>query len=166
MPVGCADRHRVLFYHKVAEALGYDENTTLLPESGEVLGFSNRTFSVVDQITLKPQIIDGLGIGDVGPIVLADRKALGQSGIVVVVLPRRKSEFDLGHMQVISKGFVFMKDADEVVEFIKTESAKIASSREYKNDEQLKRLIEKRLSRKLYKIIRREPLIVPVILDL
>ena len=166
MPVGGADRHRVLFYHKVAEALGYDENTTLLPESGEVLGFSNRTFSVVDQITLKPQIIDGLGIGDVGPIVLADRKALGQSGIVVVVLPRRKSEFDLGHMQVISKGFVFMKDADEVVEFIKTESAKIASSREYKNDEQLKRLIEKRLSRKLYKIIRREPLIVPVILDL
>lgn len=166
MPVGGADRHRVLFYHHAEEELGYNENTTLLPEDGEVLGFKDGAWEVVDQITIKPQIIDGLGIGDVGPAVLSDRRALSQAGIVVVVMPRIKGEFDLKHMQVISKGFVFMQDADEVVSFIEQETAKIASSGEYKNDEQLKRLVEKRLARKLFKIIRREPLIVPVLLDM
>ena len=167
MPIGGADRHRVLFYHKVAEELGYDETNTLLPEDGEVLGFSNKSWTVTDKLTLRPQIIDGLGIGDVGPVVLSDRKVLGQSGIVVVVVPRVNSEFDLSRMHVISKGFVFMKNADEVVEFIKTKTAEVISNpKDYKNDAQLTQLIEKRLARKLFKIIRREPLIVPVILDL
>ena len=166
MPVGGADRHRVLFYHKVSDELGYNEKNTLLPESGEVLGFSKRSWSVVDQISIRPQIIDGLGIGDVGPTVLSDRKALGQAGIVVLVMPRFSGEFDLKNMQVISKGFVFMKDAEEVIQFIKTQAAAAVDSGEYKTDEQLMRLIEKRLARKLYKVIRREPLIVPVVLDL
>lgn len=166
MPVGGADRHRVLFYHHVSEELGYNETNTLLPEDGEVLGFSGGTWKVVDQLTIKPQIIDGLGVGDVGPTVLSDRRSLGQAGIVVVVIPRVGSEFDLKHMQVISKGFVFMKDAEEVITFIESQTAQIVSDGDYKNDEQLTRSIEKRLARKLFKIIRREPLIVPVILDM
>lgn len=166
MPVGGADRHRVLFYHRASEQLGYNDTNTLLPEDGEVIGFSGGTWKVVDQLTIKPQIIDGLGVGDVGPTVLSDRRSLGQAGIVVVVIPRIHSEFDLKHLQVISKGFVFMKDAQEVVTFIESQTAQIVSEGEYKNDEQLKRSIEKRLARKLFKIIRREPLIVPVILDM
>jgi len=166
MPVGGADRHRVLFSQHVSKELGYNESTTLLPNDGEVLGFSGGSWKIVDQLTIKPQIIDGLGVGDVGPTVLSDRRSLSQAGIVVVVLPRVKSQFDLKHMQVISKGFVFMKDAEDVVQFIESQTAKIVSDGEYKNDEQLKRNIEKRLSRKLFKIIRREPLIVPVILDM
>lgn len=166
MPVGGADRHRVLFYHRVSEELGYDETNTLLPESGEVLGFSGGSWNVVDQLTIKPQIIDGLGVGDVGPTVLSDRRSLSQAGIVVIVVPRVHDEFDLKHMQVISKGFVFMKDADEVIKFIETQTAQVISEGEYKNDEQLKRNIEKRLARKLFKIIRREPLIVPVVMDM
>lgn len=83
-----------------------------------------------------------------------------------MVMPRVNGEFDMKHMQVISKGFVFMQDADEVIAFIEQETAKLVTSGEYKNDEQLKRLVEKRLARKLFKIIRREPLIVPVLLDM
>ncbi len=167
MPVGGADRHRVLFYHKVATPLGYTQETTLLPETGEVLGFRDRTFSVVDSIMLRPQIIDGLGVGDVGPMVLSDRRTLGQSGIVVVVIPRRQREFDLKNMQIISRGFVFMQDAEEVISFIEREAASVVANPEgYNSDEQLVKLIEKRLARKLYKVIRREPMIVPVILDL
>ena len=132
-----------------------------------MLGFSNKSWTVTDKLSLRPQIVDGLGVGDVGPVVLSDRKVLGQSGIVVVVVPRVNSEFDLSRMHVISKGFVFMKNADEVVEFIKTKTAEVISNpKDYKNDAQLTQLIEKRLARKLFKIIRREPLIVPVILDL
>lgn len=167
MPVGGADRHRVLFFHKVAQPLGYTQNTTLLPETGEILGFRDGQFSVVDTVPLRPQIIDGLGVGDVGPMVLSDRRTLGQSGIVVVVMPRQDGEFELKNMQVISRGFVFMQDADEVISFIERETAGVVANKEgYNSDEQLVKLIEKRLSRKLYKVIRREPMIVPVILDL
>lgn len=167
MPIGGQDRHRVLFESVVARQLGYSQDAVLLPEEGEVLGFENGSVKVVDQITLRPQIVDGLGVGDVGPIVLSDRRTLGQAGMVVVVMPRSNGQIELEKLKVISKGFVFMKEADEVVEFIKQETANIVVDKKRPKDDQgLTRLIEKRLARKLYKIIRREPMIVPVILDL
>lgn len=167
MPIGGQDRHRVLFDTVVAEKLGYSQDAVLMPSTGEVLGFENGKVSVVDTITLKPQVVDGLGVGDVGPIVLSDRRMLGQAGMVVVVMPRFKGRLELDKIKVISKGFVFVKEADEVVQFIRQETAKIAADNKAPKDDQgLTKLIEKRLARKLYKIIRREPMIIPVILDL
>lgn len=166
MPVGGADRHRYKFYELVGSAQGYEENKILLPSSGEILGFENGQVHSVDTITLQAQIVDGLGIGDVGPVVLSDRRTLGQAGIVVVVVPRHRNEFLLKEMEVVSRGFIFMKDAEEVVEFIKQTVAEIvAESKGQTKDDELRRLIERRLSRKLYKIIQREPMIVSVILD-
>ncbi len=165
LPVGGADRHRYKFFEMVAKPLGFTEKQVLLPESGEILGFEQGNVSPVDTISLQPQIVDGLGIGDVGPIVLSDRRTLGQSGIVVVVIPRHKKEFLLKEVAVVSRGFIFMKDAEEVVEFIKQTVAEIISENEQVKDDEVRRVIERRLSRKLYKIIQREPMIVPVILD-
>jgi len=78
----------------------------------------------------------------------------------------RKNGFDLRKTSVVSKGFIFMKDAQEVVEFIKQSVGEIVTKEGKKKDDDLKRMIERRLSRKLYKIIKREPLIVSVILDI
>ncbi len=168
MPVGGADRHRYKFFELVAQPLGYTQDKVLLPESGEILAFENQIVSSLDTINLQPQIVDGLGIGDVGPVVLSDRRTLGQAGIVVVVIPRHKRDFLLREVSVVSRGFIFMKDAEEVVEFIKQTVAEIISENTKANfkDEELRRIIERRLSRKLYKIIQREPMIVPVILDI
>lgn len=166
MPVGGADRHRYKFFEMVAKPLGFTEQQVLIPESGEILGFQNGTVHSIDTLNLQPQIVDGLGIGDVGPIVLSDRRTLGQAGIVVVVIPRSGKEFLLKEVAVVSRGFIFMKDAEEVVEFIKQTVAEIISENKGQvKDEEVRRVIERRLSRKLYKIIQREPMIVPVILD-
>ena len=166
MPVGGADRHRYKFFEMVAKPLGYAQDKVLLPESGEILGFENGNVNSIETINLQPQIVDGLGIGDVGPIVLSDRRTLGQAGIVVVVIPRHGKEFLLGEVAVVSRGFIFMKDAEEVVEFIKQTVAEIISeNKKPVKDEEIRRIVERRLSRKLYKIIQREPMIVPVILD-
>lgn len=166
LPVGGADRHRYLFAEKVAAPLGYHDQTVLLPETGQVLEIDQNGARVVDVLTLQAQIVDGLGVGDVGPVVLSDRRTLGQSGIVVVVVPRTKKEYLLREIAVVSRGFIFMREAEEVVEFIKQTVAGIIDSNEgSKKDEELRRTIEKRLSRKLYKIIQREPMIVPVLLD-
>ncbi len=166
MPVGGADRHRVKFLEFVAEPSGYDSKHVLIPENGEIIGFSGGSASVVETIVLKPQLIDGLGIGDVGPMVLSDRRSLAEAGMVVVVIPRAQGQFDLQRMEIVSRGFIFMKEADDVIKFIEENVAQTIkdSDRDVKDDE-LKRSIERRLSRKLYKVIQREPVVIAVFLD-
>lgn len=167
MPIGGEDRHRAKFREYVAQSLGYTKDKTLTPKNGEILGFHDGEVKVVDSIVIKPRTVDGLGIGDVGPAVLADRRLMSQSGMIVLILPRIKGRFDLGGVQVVSKGFVFMQEARDVIDFIKKETADIVHSMGKKRggDEVLRKQLENRLGRKLYKIIRREPMIIPVILD-
>ncbi len=166
LPIGGADRHRYLFSQAVIESGAMHENQVLLPDSGEIIGFSDGNVRSIDRLTLQPQVVDGLGVGDVGPVVLSDRRALSEAGMVVVVIPRHKNEFLLRDMTVVSRGFIFMREAQEVIEFMKQTVAEIiAEQGDRTKDDDIKRTIEKRLARKLYKIIKREPLIVAVILD-
>lgn len=165
MPIGGNDRHRYKFWELAAQPLGFDARQVLIPLEGEVLGFSNGKPSVIETINLQPQIVDGLGIGDVGPVVLSDRLALGQSGIVVVVIPKTKGELQLDQINVVSRGFIFMREATEVIDYIKEATATIITNASEKSgkkpaEDDLERMIEKRLSRKLYQIIKREPMIV------
>jgi len=165
MPMGGADRHRALFKKTVALPLGYEDWQVLMPKSGQVLGIDQESIKVIDEVVLTKRTIDGLGIGDVGPIVLSDRLNLSKAGIIVLLLTRTKKGIDLNNIRVVSRGFVFMKEADEVIKFIKEHSASIIRDLGPKaKDEELKRRLEKRLARRLFKVIRREPLIVPVIL--
>lgn len=166
LPIGGADRHRVKFIEFVAEPLGYNSKQVLIPNSGEILGFSGGSASVVDTIQLKPQLIDGLGVGDVGPVVLSDRRSLAEAGMVVVVVPRTKGQFELRNIEIVSRGFVFMKQAEDVIGFIQETVAKtITEAPKKTKDDELKRSIERTLSRRLYKVIQREPLVVAVFLD-
>lgn len=166
MPIGGQDRHRVMFKEVVAEPLGIKGKKVLLPNSGEVVSFSQGKLSIKKKFDIRPKIVDGKGIGDVGPVVLADRRALSEAGIIVLVMPRIKGHLDLKNMLVVSRGFVFMKEAEEVIQFIKEGTAKVVDSFKGKvSDQKLKQAIERKLSRKLYKIIQREPLIVPVIYE-
>ncbi len=166
MPIGGQDRHRALFVRRVAEPLGYPKHQVLLPETGEVLSFEHGDYRITEKVTIKPQIVDGLGIGDVGPVVLSDRQILGQAGIVVVVVPRHKGELKLDAISVVSRGFVFVKEADEVIEFIKDITRAAIQDKSNLPDADIVKVIEKRLSRKLYEAIQREPKVVPIIMDI
>lgn len=164
MPVGGADRHRYLFYPFVAESLGYDRKQILTPDNGEIIEFTDSGPRVTETIVLRARIVDGLGIGDVGPMVLSDRRALSEAGIIVLIVPKVGKEYDLRNIEVVSRGFVFMKEAEEVIDFIKRTTAEIIveKQQERADEEGIKRTIEKRLARKLFKVIRREPLIMTV----
>lgn len=165
MPIGGAERHRELFRKRVAHRLGYSDHQTLIPETGSVISFKNNNWQLDSKIPFNPRIVDGLGIGDVGPVVLSDRRALSEAGIVVVVVPRKEGRFQLDQIEVVSRGFVFMKKADEVVKFIQDAAADTVNKHRQLKDYDLKRKIEKQLSRELYKTIQREPIVVSVILD-
>jgi ribonuclease J len=168
MPIGGADRHRFRFVHAVAEIQGYDRQHVLVPEHGQVIEFiDNSAARLAERIQLQALTVDGLGIGDVGPIVLSDRLALAQAGMVVLVIPKVAGKFELSQLQVVSRGFVFMKEAEDVVEFIKRSTAEILDELGPKaKDDEVRRAIEKRLARKLHKVIAREPMILPVIVNL
>lgn len=167
IPIGGEDRHRAKFREYVAQSLGYTKDKTLTPKNGEILGFHKGEAKVVDSIVIRPRTVDGLGIGDVGPAVLSDRRLMSQSGMIVLIVPRVKGRFVLDKIQVVSKGFVFMQEAGEVIDFIKQQAREVINhlGKKKGKDETLRQELEKRLSKKLYKIIQREPVIIPVILD-
>jgi ribonuclease J len=165
-PMGGQDRHREKFFELAAEKMGYKAHEVLIPAFGDVLEFKDGRPSVSDHINLQPRLVDGLGVGDVGRSVLSDRQALGREGMIVLVLPRIQGKIDVKNLNIISRGFVFMKEAQEVVEFLKqTTREVVAELGVTAKDEDIKRTLERKLSRKLYKIIRRAPMILPVIIE-
>lgn len=168
MPIGGADRHRFLFKTLVAGQVGIEEKRVLVPDDGEIIMLKDGQISYPEQIIVRGRAVDGLGIGDVGPRVISDRLALGNAGMIVLVLPRdRKSgRFHLDQMQVVSRGFVYMQEAEEVVKFIKDQAANfIAQEKKKKADSSLRIRLEKMIARKLFSIIRREPMIVVTFVD-
>ncbi len=166
MPIGGEDRHRAWFNKTVAKKANLKKEQVLLPKNGDIITFENGHCSMKHKISIKPQIIDGLGIGDVGPVVLNDRRALSESGIIVIVVPKVKNRYDFDHIEVVSRGFVFMKEADSVVDFIKKETTKLIHKNIKKKQHELKYMIEKKLSRKLYKMIQRDPMVLVAFMDL
>jgi len=173
MPIGGADRHRTKFLDFVADEIGFSRKNVVLPKHGEIVSFFKPQVEgavghkVVGQATIIPRIVDGLGIGDVGPKVLSERKALGGAGMIVIVIPRHKGELLLDNIQVVSRGFVFMQEAQGVMTFIAYETSKIVRSMEGEvTDEDMIRKIERKLAKKLYSVIRREPLIIAEVLEM
>lgn len=167
MPIGGSDRHRRLFLERVAQPLGYQSDQVLRPDTGEVLGVTPDQVKVVDQVSITAQTVDGKGVGDVGPLVLSDRRAMGEAGVIVLVIPRQNKDLLLNKIHVVSRGFVFMGDSQEVIKYIKDRVAQIVSSfKKLPKDGELARAIDKRLSRSLYKIIQREPVVLTEFVDI
>lgn len=167
-PMGGQDRHREKFHELVAAKMGYKDNQVIIPGFGDVLEFSHDGVpSVVDHIDLQPRLVDGLGVGDVGRSVLSDRQALGREGMIVLIIPRVNGALDARNINVVSRGFVFMKEAQEVIDFLKQTTADVIQELGVEaRDEDVKKTIERRLGRKLHKIIRRTPMILPVIVEM
>ena len=169
MPIGGNNRHRFKYIEYVAEPAGMSADRVLIPDDGEILSFDRQEqVQASDHIFLRPQYVDGLGIGDVGPSVLNDRRALSQAGMIIVILKRRQGKFDMNDIHVVSRGFVYMKDAKEVVDFIKRKVQELIKNNEKKkglSDQDLEISIERKLAKSMYKAIQREPMIEVEIMD-
>lgn len=163
LPIGGNDRHRVE-YQKLAVKMGYKEDEVLLPENGVVIELSSQMAKEAEKLTLKSLMVDGLGVGDVGNIVLSDRKQMAEEGMVVIIIPQRHGVYDADNLKVASRGFVFMGHSDEIVRTIKDEVARILT--EGGDEVELKRKIERKLSKKMDEVIGRRPLVLPVFMNI
>lgn len=168
LPIGGTYRH-MMQYRRLAQDLGYDKKAILVPEEGQVLEFRpSRPVQIGETLALENIMIDGLGVGDVGEIVLRDRRTIATEGIVVVVVPIEKSTGRVtAEPDIISRGFIYMKESGELVDRAKrlvSQSLKLKKGRIIDW-----RFVRKQISGNLDEFLAREtgrhPLIVPVIVE-
>ncbi len=167
-PIGGTYRH-TMQYKRLAQELGYQREDILIPDEGQVVEFK-RGFParVVETLALENVMIDGLGIGDVGNVVLRDRRTIATEGIVVIVIPMEKSTGRVtAEPDIISRGFIYMKQSTDLVEKAKrivNLSLRLKKGRII-DWHFVREQVEDNVGRFLRKETGREPLIVPVIVE-
>ena len=168
LPIGGTYRHMIA-YKKLALEMGHAKDDVLIPQEGEILEFSrsNRP-RVVQRVETDQIMVDGLGVGDVGDVVLRDRKTLAKEGIMVIVLPIEESTGRVtGNPDIISRGFVYMKESGQLVSKVRNLINQELRKQKSKITDwhMIRRSIEEGVSKLLYKETGRRPLIVPVIVE-
>lgn len=158
---------------KLCEAVGVDKDKCLMLENGDVLEFSvdgeDAKAVVKERVQAGGIFVDGLGVGDVGNIVLRDRQNLAQNGIIVVVLTLEKYS---GHLisgpDLISRGFVYVRESEDLMEEARVHvqnSVDDCLVRHVNDWGKIKNIIKDSLSDFLWKRIKRNPVILPVIME-
>lgn len=153
----------------LAESVGVAKDKCLLLEVGDVLELSEDSAKVVEHVQSGGINVDGLGVGDVGSIVLKDRQNLAASGVVVIAMALNSHNSSIvSGPDIISKGFVYMKESGDLIDGLKevvrdtVEEFKKENSGDWKK---LKSQIDTAADKYLWKQIEREPLIIPIIMS-
>lgn len=162
--------YRMLHHHaKLAEEVGVHRDNIFLLDNGDTVEFHNGVARLGDKVPAGNVLIDGLGVGDVGNIVLRDRKLLSQDGILVVVVTLSKQEGKvLSGPDIISRGFVYVRESegllDEANRLVSGTLAKLVT--ENVNEwASLKTHVKEVLGRFLYEKTKRRPMILPIIME-
>lgn len=163
----------MLTHKKLALDLGMDEEHVLMAENGSVIEFNRVGNAVVANMDEKVQagkiLIDGLGIGDVGSVVLNDRKRLSDDGMIaLVVTVDRKTRKMVAGPEVISRGFIYMKDNVDLIEEMKGIVSQIFRDAQKRNITDwafLKSRIREEVKSYVYKEIQRNPMILTIIME-
>jgi ribonuclease J len=162
--------YRFLVAHKeLAVSMGMDKDNVFILSSGDVVELSAEEGNIVERVKVGAVMVDGLGVGDVGNIVLRDRQQLSESGLLVVsvTLDSATGEIVAGP-EINSRGFVYVKDAEEL--FTDLENHVIMNldsirGRGITDQNKMKSLIRDDLADFLWKKMKRRPIIIPVFME-
>lgn len=158
--------HRMMKHYAVlAESTGVPKQNVLIVDEAGVIEFSDQGAKVTGEIQTENIFVDGIGVGDVGEVVLRDRKVLAEEGIVVVILTIDKKQNQvIGEPDIVSRGFVYMKESEQLIKGA-TEIVKksLNGDRRIKNWMSVREKVTNDLERYLYQKTKRKPMVVPVI---
>lgn len=163
--------YRMLVKHaKLAQSLGMPKENIVIGENGSVIEITPETICINGKVTAGKVLVDGLGVGDVGNIVLRDRRQLSQDGILIVVVTIDKQDCSVvAGPDIVSRGFVYVREADDLMDNAK-EKVQIALNKCQANGvsewSAIKSAVRDSLSRYLYEKTRRRPMILPVIMEI
>ena len=154
---------------RLANELGISKENTFILSSGDVLELDDENAKVTDHVQNGAIYVDGLGVGDVGNIVLRDRQHLAEDGILIVVLTLEKySNQILAGPDIVSRGFVYVRESEMLIEEAKMvveEALEGCLSRGISDWGKLKNVVKDALNDYLWKKTKRSPMILPIIME-
>ncbi len=168
IPVHGEYRH-LIAQKSVVQSMGIPKENVIIMSSGDVVELGSESWKVVDHVQSGGILVDGLGVGDVGNIVLRDRQNLAQNGIIVVVLTLEKySNQLLAGPDIVSRGFVYVRESEDLMEearAIVNDAVQDCLERKINDWGKIKNIIRDSLSDFLWKRMKRNPMILPIIME-
>lgn len=152
----------------LAVGAGMDPGNIFIIDEGEIVEFDQHGTRLADSIETTNVFVDGLGVGDVGSIVLRDRKTLAEEGIVVVIVTiHKKTNHIVGEPEIVSRGFVYMKENKDLIRQAQNVIIKsLNSEKRVKNWMVVREKITQDLEKFLFQKTARRPMVLPVIIDI
>lgn len=154
---------------KLAQELGIDKENIFILQSGDVLELTENTAEIVGKVHVGDIMVDGLGVGDVGTVVLRDRQLLSEDGIIIVAISLdRTSSVLMGGPDIVSRGFVYVRESDELMDGAKEvvlEALDDCMSRGVKDWNKIRNSVRNALSGYVWKETNRRPMIMPIITE-
>ncbi|MBE6909073.1 MAG: ribonuclease J [Ruminococcaceae bacterium] len=160
---------RMLQLHKdLAMKMGMDRKNIAICENGDAVEIGARSMKIVPgAVEAGEVLVDGSGVGDVGAVVLRDRKHLAEDGMLVVVLPISAQNGDmLAEPEIITRGFIYVKESEELIQELKNitmTAAEGVRGRRSRDMGELRGAIKSAVSNYLFKTTKRSPMVIPVI---
>ncbi len=150
-------------------SLGYDKDHVIIAKSGDVIELSQDKGEITGKVPTGAIMVDGLGVGDVGNIVLRDRQNLAENGIIIVVLTLEKYSGQLiAGPDIVTRGFVYVREAEELLDEAKSvvwESVSGCMDKNVTDWSKIKNTIKDDLGDYLWKKMKRNPVILPIIME-
>ena len=154
----------------LANSLGVPKENIFMLHSGDVLEINSEEAAVVDKVHTGEVLVDGLGVGDVGNIVLRDRQHLAEDGILIVVMTLEKGTNQLlSGPDIVSRGFVYVRESEEFLEEAKQlleDAIEKCLSRQRNADwSKIKLIVRDTMNEFIWRRTKRRPMILPIIMD-
>ena len=153
-----------------AASLGIPTSNILIAENGSNIILSQDEMKLGEPVTAGAVMVDGLGVGDVGNVVLRDRKHLAEDGMVVVVLSMSSHDHRLlCEPEIVTRGFVYVKESEELLQELRELAMSTVdgmAARRRKDDNEVCRAVRSAVSSYLYKHTKRSPMIIPMVTKL
>ncbi len=135
-------------------------------QEGQIIEFENGHAKHDGVAEVKNVLIDGLGVGDVGNVVLRDRRTMSADGVVMVIVPVEKATGEIvGDIDIVSRGFVYMKEAGELIDGAKNIVRKSVSNEKIINWQFIRKRIEENVEQYLFDKTKRRPMVIAVIVE-
>ncbi len=169
IPVHGEYRH-MIHHAKLAEKVGIPTKNIMVTENGSILEFSAKSGKKIGKVTVGKVLVDGLGVGDVGNIVLRDRKILSEDGILIVVIAIDKdSSRVLAGPDILSRGFVYVRESEKLIEEARKQVAQALENTSLGKMSEwstVKNIVRDVLNKYFWEKTRRKPMILPIITEI
>lgn len=168
IPVHGEYRH-LMQHARLAHEMGVPEDNTIIGKNGDIIELTSKSIAINGIAASGNILVDGLGVGDVGNIVLRDRKLLSENGLIIVVLATEKGTGKvLSGPEIVSRGFIYVRENIDLIEESKTVARKALAKCQESNVKEwnnIKMTIKDALSSFIYEKIKRNPMILPIIVE-